>query len=262
MKLVVGEAPLGAGLVVDAVAEGQQAEPLDPARGAVEAGHRLGEPAERAGREPAEDDAGLPGFAQDLVDPVRPPDAEQADHAAAADVDQVLGEQVLAQVLGPLLAAEEGDVAGLAAIGREGAVEADDVVVGVAAGRGQEADARAARPRSGRARSRRAAGCRTPSRSRRRRRPRSDGVSPLPNGGGDALGPSLYSGPKFTSIRSPVCTGGQACENEEKRSSGGTDGLAQLVAHAVQPDLDSSFRDPELVSDRGVGQILAVAKGQ
>ena len=73
---------------------------------------------------------------------MRPPDPEQADDAAAADVDQVLFEQMRAQVLGPLLAAEEGDVAGLAAIGGEGAVEADDVVVGVAAGRGQEADPR------------------------------------------------------------------------------------------------------------------------
>ena len=127
---------------MDAVAERQQAEPLDPLRRAVEAADRLGEPAERAGREAAEDDARLPGLAQDRVDPVRAPDAEQADDAAAADVDQVLGEQVAAQVLGPLLAAEERDVAGLAAVGREGAVEADDVVVGVAAGRGQEADPR------------------------------------------------------------------------------------------------------------------------
>ena len=103
---------------MDAVAERQQAEPLDPPRGAVEAGHRLGEPAERAGREAAEDDPGFPGFAQDLVDPVRAPDPEQADHAAAADVDQVLGEQVAAQVLRALLAAEQRDVAGLAAVGR------------------------------------------------------------------------------------------------------------------------------------------------
>ena len=108
----------------------------------MEAGDRLGEPAERAGREPAEDTPASQHFAQDLVDPVRAPDAEQADDAAAADVDQVLGEQVAAQVLGPLLAAEEGDVAGLAAVGGEGPVEADDVVVGVAAGRGQEADPR------------------------------------------------------------------------------------------------------------------------
>ena len=141
-EVVVGLAPFGAGLVVDAVAERQQPQALEPLRGAVEAGHRLGEPAERAGREPAEDDPGLPGFAQDLVDPVGAPDPEQADHAAAADVDQVLGEQVAAQVLRPLLAAEEGDVAGLAAVGGEGPVEADDVVVGVAAGGGQEADPR------------------------------------------------------------------------------------------------------------------------
>ena len=45
-----------------------------------------------------------------------------------------------AQVGGALLAAEERDVAGLAAIGREGAIEAHDVVVGVAACRGQKAD--------------------------------------------------------------------------------------------------------------------------
>ena len=130
---------------MDAVAEGEQAEALDAARRAVEPGHRLLEPAQRARREAAEDDAGLPRLAQDLVDPVRPPDPEQADHAAAADVDQVLGEEVLAEVLGALLAAEERDVAGLAAAGRKGPVEADDVVVGVAAGRGQEADPRAPR---------------------------------------------------------------------------------------------------------------------
>ena len=146
-EAVVGEAAARLRLVVDAVAERQQPQALDPARLAVEAGYRLGEPAQRPCREPAEDDAGIPGLAQDLVDPMRPPDPEQADHAAAADVDQVLGEEVATQVGGALLAAEEGDVAGLAAIGREGAVEADDVVVGVAAGRGQEADARTLAPR-------------------------------------------------------------------------------------------------------------------
>ena len=145
---MVGEAAAGAGLVVDAVAERQQPEPLDPLRRAVEPGHRLREPAERAGREPAEDDPRFPRFAQDDVDAVRPPDPEQADHAAAADVDQVLGEEVAAEVLGALLATEQGDVGRLAALGREGAVEADDVVVGVAAGRGQEADPRPLRPRS------------------------------------------------------------------------------------------------------------------
>ena len=127
---------------MDAVAERQQAHPVEPPRVAVEAGHRLGEPAQRPGGEAAEDHPGLPALAEDLVDPVGPPDPEQADDAAAADVDQVLGEQVAAQVLRALLTAEEGDVAGLAAVGGEGPVEADDVVVGVAAGRGEEADAR------------------------------------------------------------------------------------------------------------------------
>ena len=65
---------------------------------AVVAADRLGEPAQRAGAEAAEDDARLPGLAQDLVDAVRAPDAEQAQEAAAADVDQVLGEQVRADV--------------------------------------------------------------------------------------------------------------------------------------------------------------------
>ena len=140
---MIGESRrVGPGLVVDAVAEREQAEPLDPLRRAVEPGHRFREPAQRAGREPAEDDPGFPGFAQDRVDAMRAPDAEQADHAAAADVDQVLREEVAANVLRTLLAPEQRDVAGLAAVGREGAVEADDVVVGVAAGRGQEADAR------------------------------------------------------------------------------------------------------------------------
>ena len=127
---------------MDAVAERQQPHSLDSLRGAVEAADRFGEPAERAGGEAAEDDAGFPGFAQDLVDAVRPPNPEQADHAAAADVDQVLGEQVVAQVLRPLLAAKEGDMARLAAVGGKGAVEADDVMVGIAACRGQEADPR------------------------------------------------------------------------------------------------------------------------
>src|SRR6202000_215692 len=109
------------------VDNGRRAEPLEPRRLPVEAGHRLGEPAERARREAAEDDPRFPALAQDLVDPVRFPDAEQADDAATADVDQVLREQVVTDVGGALLAAEEGDVAGLAAGRGEGAVEADDV---------------------------------------------------------------------------------------------------------------------------------------
>src|SRR5215207_8175597 len=89
--VVVGEAPVRARLVVDAVAERQEVEALDPPGRPVEAAQDLAEPAERAGREAAEDDARAPGLAQNVVDAVRPPGPEHADHAAATDVDQVLG---------------------------------------------------------------------------------------------------------------------------------------------------------------------------
>jgi hypothetical protein len=71
---------------------------------------------------------------------VRAPGAQQALHAAATDVDQVLFEQALAEAarLAALLP-EQGYVRRQRAAG-EGAVEAGDVVVGVAAGRRQEAD--------------------------------------------------------------------------------------------------------------------------
>ena len=74
---------------------------------------------------------------------MRAPDPEQAGDAAAADVDQVLREQVLARFDRRPLAPEQRQVAGLAARSRKVAIEADQVVVGVAAGRGQEADLRA-----------------------------------------------------------------------------------------------------------------------
>ena len=74
-----------------------------------------------------------------------PPGAEHADHVAPADVDQVLGQEMGGQVVldapGALVAAKEGYVAGLAE-GREAAVEAHHVVVGVTRGGRQEADAR------------------------------------------------------------------------------------------------------------------------
>ena len=82
-----------------------------------------------------------------VVEPVRAPRAEQADDAAAADVDQVLLEQVRLEVAldraRAAVAAEQRDVARLAARGRERAVEAHDVVVGVARRRRDEADPRA-----------------------------------------------------------------------------------------------------------------------
>ena len=176
-EAVVGSAPLRAGLVVDAVAERQQAEALEPLRRAVEAGHRLGEPAERAGREAAEDDPRFPGLAQDLVDAVRAPDAEQADRRCRRRRRSGPGRAGGARrSSGPCSRRKREMWLASQRSAGEGAVEADDVVVGVAAGRGQEADPRPLGPGRGRARSRRAAGFPTPSRSRRRRRRRSVGA--------------------------------------------------------------------------------------
>ena len=63
---------------------------------------------------PGEHDPGLPRLAQDRVEPVGAPQREQVDHRAAADVDDVLGEQVLAQRHRALAEPEQRDHAGLA----------------------------------------------------------------------------------------------------------------------------------------------------
>jgi len=73
---------------------------------------------------------------------VRLPDREQVEQAAAADVDQVLGEQVVAQLHRAPAEPKEGDVARLAGSLAEGGVEAADLLGGVAARGGQEADPR------------------------------------------------------------------------------------------------------------------------
>ena len=81
----------------------QQPERLDLARRAlVKAAERVAEPAQRAGRAPAQDHPRLPGLTQELVDPVRPPGAEQRHEAATADVDQILREQVRARIPTPV----------------------------------------------------------------------------------------------------------------------------------------------------------------
>src|SRR5204862_6365057 len=64
------------------------------------------------------------------------------DAGAAADVDDVTGEHVLVDVRRTAVAAEERQVRGLATSGLEGAVEANDVVVGIPRRGGQEADPR------------------------------------------------------------------------------------------------------------------------
>ena len=73
---------------------------------------------------------------------MRLPDRQQVDQAAAADVDQVLGEQVVAQRHRPPAEPEEGEVGGLAGALAEGGVEAADLLGGVAAGGRQDADPR------------------------------------------------------------------------------------------------------------------------
>ncbi len=72
---------------------------------------------------------------------MRAPGSEQRDDAAATDVHQILGEQMRARVPDAGFAPEQRDVGRLAPRRREGAVEAHDVVVRVAAGRREEADA-------------------------------------------------------------------------------------------------------------------------
>ena len=115
---------------------------------AVERGQALLEPAQRAGAQAAHHDAVRPCLAQHRVEAVRATSEHRA-HAAAADVDQVLLEQVLARVGRAAVAAEQRDVRGLAAARPEVPVEAHDVVVGVARGGGEEADLRALAARRG-----------------------------------------------------------------------------------------------------------------
>ena len=143
---MVGLAATLVGAVVDAVAPGQEAEAADLLDLAVEGGHALRVPAERAGAEAGQDDPGSPRLGEQRVEPVRAPGAQQAEHAAAADVDQVLGEQMGAQVADAAVAAEERDVRRLADAAGERPVEAHDVVIGVTAGGREEADARSFAP--------------------------------------------------------------------------------------------------------------------
>ncbi len=79
-------------------------------------------------------------LAQDLVDAVSAPDAEQAPDAAPADVDQVLGEQMAAWLARRPQAPKQRQVGRQTSVRAEGAVKAHDVVVGVAARLGKEAD--------------------------------------------------------------------------------------------------------------------------
>ena len=120
--------------------------------------HAALQPAHRPGAEPGEHDAALPRVAQHPVEPVDLPDGEQVAHRAAADVDDVLGEDDVAQRPAQVAHAEEREHLGLARPIAEGGVEAPDLVARVAAGRGQEEDPRHRARRRAAGRARRARG--------------------------------------------------------------------------------------------------------
>src|SRR5580692_6187373 len=134
-KAVVLGASLRLGVIVHAVGVRQQAQPAHDPRWAMEGAECLLEPAQRAGRWSAQDDAPPPCFAQDGVQPMRSPRAEHAEHVAATHVDQILAEQVRGEVVlhavRALIASEQRQVASVAA-GGEAPIEAHHVVVGVA----------------------------------------------------------------------------------------------------------------------------------
>src|SRR3954452_22007943 len=132
---------------VDAVRVRQQPEAVDHLRVAVKGAQSRAKPAERAGAAATHDGALLPGEPKRVVEPVGAPGAEQAEHRAAAHVDDVAGQDVLVDVDRPAVAAEERDVRRLTASRVERAVEANDVVVGVPAGSREEADLRPRLPR-------------------------------------------------------------------------------------------------------------------
>jgi len=73
---------------------------------------------------------------------VRPPDREQVEQAAAADVDDVLRQEQRAHVHGLGAEAKQRQVGRLARQLVVGGVEAADLLLGVAARRREQADAR------------------------------------------------------------------------------------------------------------------------
>ena len=148
-RLQIGGAALRLVVIVNRVGVGEEAHPAHGSSVTVERGHALLEPAQRPGAQAGHDHSRLPRGAQHCVDAVGAPRAEQRDDAAAPHVDEILGGQVGRQVRGAAVAAEERDVRRPAAAGGERPVEADDVVVRVARGGGEEAHARALRARQG-----------------------------------------------------------------------------------------------------------------
>ena len=143
----VDRPPTRLGVGVDGERAGQQAQTPRRLGRARRRRHAALQPAHGARAEAREHDAALPGVAEQAVEAVHLPDGEQVAHGAAADVDDVLGEDDLAQRAAQVAHPEEREHLGLARPVAERRVEAADLVARVAAGRGQEEDPRHRRAR-------------------------------------------------------------------------------------------------------------------
>ena len=121
----VDRPPARLAVEVRAHAPREQAEAVgEPVDAAVRVGDPAFEPAQRPGRHPGHHHAGLPGLPQDRVDPMRAPDRQQVDGVPAADVGDVLSQQVSPHVV-PVPRRAAG--ATRVPLGRERGVEPDDV---------------------------------------------------------------------------------------------------------------------------------------
>src|SRR5689334_3972522 len=132
----------GLGQVMDTGAAGQHPETGRGRRLAMRARDSALEPDHRSGALAADQDALSPTLAQDAVEAVGAPDRREIEHAAAAGVDRVLAEQGLAQVDRVLTEPEERDRLGKAIALGEGPSKPHDLILGIAARRRQQADAR------------------------------------------------------------------------------------------------------------------------
>src|SRR6185312_13443215 len=95
---------------VDGIAVAEKSHRAHPIDLAVIAAHRFGEPTKRPGPNPAQRHYGLMRLPQNRIDPMRPPDAKQADQAPTADIDHVLRQELRADVRHTPLPSEEADV--------------------------------------------------------------------------------------------------------------------------------------------------------
>ena len=101
-ELLGNRAPQLLAVVVRARAARQEPEPVAQALElrAERIGHAGFEPADHPRAPAAQDDARLPGLAEDAVEAVHAPDGEHVRRVAAGDENHVVGEGELAQVAG------------------------------------------------------------------------------------------------------------------------------------------------------------------